>query len=90
MLGNIGGAELALIMMVILLVFGAKRIPEIARGLGHGIREFKKATSEISRELKLDDDVTLRPRHETPAPRPAPVYRSDVNRPETATGRDPE
>ena len=90
MLGNIGGAELALIMMVILLVFGAKRIPEIARGLGQGIREFKKATREISRELKLDEEMTRQPRPDAAASRPAPVYRSDVTRPETAIGQDPE
>lgn len=85
MLGNIGGAELILIMTVILLVFGAKRIPEIARGLGQGIREFKKATSEISREFKLEDDLTRRTR-----PEPASVSRSDVNRPETGIATDPE
>lgn len=90
MLGNIGGAELALIMMVVLLVFGAKRIPEIARGLGQGIREFRKATSEISRELKLEDELMRRPHPESAARRPAPVYRTDVTRPETATGPAPE
>lgn len=56
MLGNIGGAELLLIMLAVLLVFGAKRIPEIARGLGQGIREFKQAVSEVSRELKTEDE----------------------------------
>lgn len=79
MLGNIGGAELILIVLVILLVFGAKRIPEIARGVGQGIREFKKATSEISRELKLEDDAVRRPR-----PEPASVKRNDVSPQETA------
>ncbi len=85
MLGNIGGAELILIMVVILLLFGAKRIPEIARGLGQGIREFKKATSEISRELKLEDDQMRRAR-----PEPASVSRSDVNLQGTATSPDRE
>lgn len=85
MLGNIGGAELILIMTVILLVFGAKRIPEIARGLGQGIREFKKATSEISRELKLEEDLTRRPQTN-----PAAVNRTDINRPETSMSPNPE
>lgn len=64
MFGNIGTGELLLIFLVVLLVFGAKRIPEIARGLGKGIREFKDATREISNELKLD------PGYSRPAPRP--------------------
>lgn len=56
-MGSIGAGELILIFLVILLVFGAKRIPEIARGLGKGIREFKDATREISRELTVDTDA---------------------------------
>ncbi|MEM6782493.1 MAG: twin-arginine translocase TatA/TatE family subunit [Bacteroidota bacterium] len=51
---GLGPWEIALIMLVVLLVFGAKRIPEIARGLGKGIREFKDATNEISKELQVD------------------------------------
>ena len=46
-----GGLELVIIFLVILLVFGAKRIPEIASGLGKGIREFKDATSDIKKEM---------------------------------------
>ncbi|HKL88377.1 MAG TPA: twin-arginine translocase TatA/TatE family subunit [Salinibacter sp.] len=51
-MGTPGPLELILIFAVVLLIFGAKRIPEIARGIGKGIREFKDATSEISRELE--------------------------------------
>ena len=54
-MGTLGPLEIALIFLAILLIFGAKRIPEIARGLGKGIREFKSATSEISKELTIDD-----------------------------------
>jgi len=46
--------ELVLIFVVILLLFGAKRIPELARGLGKGIREFKDASSGIKREIEKD------------------------------------
>lgn len=70
MLGNIGTGELILIFLVILLVFGAKRIPEIARGLGKGIREFKDATREISRELHTDPYADR-----TRAPAQAPMPR---------------
>lgn len=53
-MGSLGPFEIILIFLVILLVFGAKRIPEIARGLGKGIREFKSATTEIKNELTVD------------------------------------
>ena len=54
-MGSLGVPELLIIFLVILLVFGAKRIPEIARGMGKGIREFKDATSDIKRELTIDE-----------------------------------
>lgn len=53
-MGTPGPLELIIIFAVVLLLFGAKRIPEIARGIGKGIREFKDATSEISRELEAE------------------------------------
>jgi len=55
-LGSIGPAEWLLIFMVLLLFFGAKRLPELARGLGKSLKEFKKATREVEKELdELDD-----------------------------------
>ena len=51
-IGGLGGSEIMLIMLVILLLFGAKRIPELARGMGKGIREFKDATKEIKTEIE--------------------------------------
>ncbi len=51
-LGDIGGSELILIMVVILVFFGANKIPELARGLGKGIREFKDASTEIRKEFE--------------------------------------
>lgn len=55
-MGSIGTGEIVLIFLAVLLIFGAKRIPEIARGLGSGIREFKQATREVTRELSLEED----------------------------------
>ncbi len=46
MFGSIGMPELIIGLVVILLLFGAKRVPELARGLGSGVREFKKGTTE--------------------------------------------
>ena len=51
-IGNIGGPSMILIILVILLLFGAKRIPELARVLGRGIREFKDATKDIQNDLE--------------------------------------
>ena len=52
---SLGPWEIAFIFLAILLLFGAKRIPEIARGLGKGIREFKDATNDIKQELNVTD-----------------------------------
>jgi sec-independent protein translocase protein TatA len=48
---NMGGGEIALIMVAILLLFGGKKLPELARGLGKGIREFKDASDGVKREI---------------------------------------
>lgn len=49
---GIGGPELLLIMFVILLLFGANRLPDLARGFGRAVREFKKATSGVEQEVR--------------------------------------
>lgn len=63
---NIGTQEMILIVIVILLLFGGKKLPELARGLGKGIREFKDASEGIKREIsdqinnfEKDLDVTV-------------------------------
>jgi sec-independent protein translocase protein TatA len=48
---NLGGGEIVLILAVVLLLFGAKKLPELAKGLGQGIREFKKASNEVTDEI---------------------------------------
>ncbi len=54
-IGGLGGWEVLLILLVVVVLFGAKRIPDLARGLGQGIREFKDATREIKDEIEKDD-----------------------------------
>lgn len=49
---GLGGWEVVLILAVVLILFGAKKLPELAKGLGQGIREFKKASNEITSELQ--------------------------------------
>ncbi len=58
MLPNLGPTELILIFLIVLLLFGANRIPEIAKGLGKGIRDFKKGMSGIDEEINKKDDPT--------------------------------
>jgi sec-independent protein translocase protein TatA len=48
---SIGGSEILFILLVVLLLFGSKRIPEVARMMGKGMREFRKATDEIKKEI---------------------------------------
>lgn len=48
----ISGPEIMVIMLIVVMVFGADKIPEIARGLGKGIRQVKDATNDIKREIK--------------------------------------
>ncbi len=55
MLGNLGFPEILIILVIILLLFGAKRIPEIAGSMGKGIKEFKKNINEATQGLNSDD-----------------------------------
>lgn len=55
MFSNLGPLEITLIVIVILLLFGAKKIPEFAQGLGKGMREFKKALKDVEEEVKSTD-----------------------------------
>jgi len=49
---NLGGPEIFIIVLVVLLLFGAKKIPELARGMGKGIKEFKDATKEVQNDIE--------------------------------------
>lgn len=66
---GIGGPELMMIMLVVLLLFGGKKLPEFARGLGKSMREFKKAASGVEEEIRRAMDEPTPP-PTTPAPRP--------------------
>ena len=54
----LNGWEIIAILAVVLVLFGAKRLPELARGLGQGIREFKKGSSEEEKKLENDPHKT--------------------------------
>ena len=55
---GIGTTELLVILFIILLVFGSKKLPELAQGLGKGIREFKKASTDIQEELDINKPLS--------------------------------
>jgi sec-independent protein translocase protein TatA len=61
-MGNFGPAEMLVIGVFALLVFGPQKLPEMARQFGRAIREFKKATSELTDELKLGMDQPASPK----------------------------
>jgi len=52
MLGNLGPMELIIILVIVLVIFGAKRVPEIGASIGKGIREFKRNISDVDRQIK--------------------------------------
>ena len=66
---NLGGGEIILVLALVLILFGAKKLPELAKGLGTGIKEFKKATREVTDEIQNASSET--PAKPAPAP-PAP------------------
>ena len=69
---NLGGMEIILILALVLILFGAKKLPELAKGLGQGIKEFKKATKEVTDEVQQAMDEPAPPQKRLPTP-PAPA-----------------
>ena len=65
-MGLPGGWELVIIALFVLIFFGAKRLPEMAKGLGKGIREFKGALSGITDEIEKAGKTPAEPKVETP------------------------
>ena len=51
---NLGAPELILIFLVVLVLFGAKKIPELAQGLGKGVKEFRKAMKDVQEDVEQD------------------------------------
>lgn len=67
---NIGPQELFWLFLIVLLIFGAKRIPEIGRSVGRGIQEFKKGMREVENELQVSDKpASAPPAHTAATPR---------------------
>src|ERR1700712_2562309 len=76
-LSNLAGPDLIIVLLIVLVLFGAKKLPELARGMGQAIREFQKAKDEFSDELHAagKQDVAAKPA-------PSTVPRSENTTPE--------
>ena len=68
---GIGGPELLMIFFVILLLFGGQKLPELARGLGKSVREFKKATAGVEEEIKRAIEMPAESTQPKPLVKPA-------------------
>lgn len=81
MFGSLGFTEIAFILVLALLLFGPKRLPEIGRTLGKGLAEFRKASNDLRRSLEnevaLDEEREKRRPKAVPAPQPAVSDGSD-------------
>jgi len=90
---GLSGGELIIVLVAILVLFGAKRIPEFAKGLGQGIKEFKKASNEVTQEFQnaMDDHNYSKPappaapqiEQQTPSPNVAPQDNAQKTPPST-------
>jgi len=65
--------EMLVIFVLALMLFGGKRLPEVAKGLGKSVREFRKAASGVEDEIRKAMDLDDRPAHRRPARRPRPA-----------------
>ena len=60
-IGSLGGQEIVVIFLIVLLLFGAKKLPELARGIGKSMGEFKKARDEFEKEItRAETDVRVK------------------------------
>lgn len=85
---GIGGLELLMVMFVVLLLFGANKLPELARGLGRATREFKKATSGVEEEIRNAMTETPEPSEEAKRFAPKPVVVPPPNTAPSAAGNE--
>jgi len=69
--GNLGFTEIMMILVVVLLLFGAKRLPEVGASIGKGIREFKRSLSDTQEAIMGGDEAQPNPPRQMDAPPPA-------------------
>src|SRR5580692_12900707 len=89
--GNFGGPDLFIILLIVLVLFGAKKLPELARSLGQSMNEFRKAREEFDKELhRAGEDLKVSPQNtqpvqQTPPTQPAPVQNAQAQPPTQPT-----
>ncbi len=90
MFGSIGGPEILLILVIALLVFGPKRIPELSRTIGRGVAEFRRATNDFKATLEREVSAADLEIEETrPAPEPAQEPEEPADAPPDPTSKPP-
>lgn len=90
MLAMLGWPEIIGILVVVLILFGAKKLPELAKGLGQGIKEFKKASNDMQNELHrsvAEEQYAAPPK---PAPAPQPAAPAPATTPQSAASTAPK
>lgn len=88
MFGSLGVWEIALIVVLALLLFGPRKLPEIGRTIGKGLAEFKKASNELKRSIETEiEEEERRPKSLTAAPAPAPPPLAQTPPEHTEPGR---
>lgn len=80
---GLGGPELMMILFIILLLFGANKLPELARGLGRATREFKKATSGVEQEIRSAMEEKPEPAEAAEHGAPKPIAPAAPTQPRT-------
>lgn len=81
LLPNLAGPDMLIIFMIVLIMFGAKKLPELAKGLGQAVKEFSKAKEDVNQEFQRAAHVE-EPRLPAPAPQPQPEHTTSVHPPE--------
>ena len=80
MFSNIGATELIIVLVIVLVLFGARRVPEIGASIGKGIREFKRNIGDAERQIR--DAGADRPADRIPPGEPTTVQQDEAARPE--------
>jgi len=68
--GPIGWQEILIVLLIILLLFGGKKLPELARGIGKGLREFKKGIHNVEEDIESAVDPSAESKEDSPPSRP--------------------
>lgn len=88
MFGPLGFPEMLFILVLALLIFGPKRLPEVGRTIGKGMAQFRKATADLKRtietEISLEEEPPRRPVRPVPRPEPRPLELASANLPDPA------